>query len=79
MVLDVRVKPNSPREGVEGVVEGRLVVRVKAPPVEGRANKALARLLSRELGVAPSSIEVVRGAGSRDKTLLFKGWHPRQG
>jgi len=77
-VLDVRVKPNSSREEVEGVVDGRLVVRVKAPPVEGRANKALTRLLSRELGISPSSVEVIRGLKSRDKTLLCKGWYTRR-
>jgi hypothetical protein len=75
MVIRVRVKPNSPREGVEGVVNGRLVVRVKAPPTEGRANSALTRLLSGEAGVPPSAIEVIRGFKSRDKTLLFKGWY----
>jgi uncharacterized protein YggU (UPF0235/DUF167 family) len=46
---------------------------VKAPPVDGRANAALCRLVAKRLGIAPSRVSVFRGAGSRDKVLAVEG------
>lgn len=71
-VLSVRLHPQSPREGVGEVREGRLVVRVCAPPVEERANRALVKLLARHLGVAPRRIEILKGERSRLKDLLIR-------
>jgi len=48
-------------------------VRVTAPPVDGRANDALRRLIARRAGVAPSRVTLVRGEKSRDKTLTVEG------
>jgi uncharacterized protein len=49
------------------------VVRVTAPPVDGRANDAACRLIARRLRIAPSRVHVVLGAGSRDKLLEIEG------
>jgi uncharacterized protein (TIGR00251 family) len=48
-------------------------VRVTAPPVDGRANAALCKLLARHYGVAPSKVSVVRGETSRDKLVRIDG------
>lgn len=48
-------------------------MRLAAPPVEGAANAALARLLARTLGVAPSAIAILRGVSGRDKLLRVDG------
>jgi uncharacterized protein YggU (UPF0235/DUF167 family) len=48
-------------------------VRVTAPPVEGEANLAVARLLARALRVAPSAVAVVHGARARDKRVRVAG------
>jgi hypothetical protein len=53
--------------------EGALVVKLTAPPVEGQANAALARLLGRLLGVAPSAVTLLRGRAGRDKLLRVAG------
>jgi uncharacterized protein len=52
---------------------GAVVIRVSAPPVDGKANDALCRLLAKRAGVAPSSVRVVRGQGSRDKIVEVAG------
>jgi uncharacterized protein (TIGR00251 family) len=49
--------------------EGVLRARVSAPPVDGKANKALCRLIAKRIGVAPSRVSVVRGKKSRDKIV----------
>ena len=48
-----------------------LVVRVKAPPAEGHANKALVKVLAESLGLPKSSVSLVRGAHSREKHILL--------
>jgi uncharacterized protein len=71
--LRVRVQPRAARESLAGVREGALVVRLTAPPVEGAANAALARLLGRALGLPPSAVVLRRGAKGRDKVVQVAG------
>lgn len=73
MTLRVRVKPRASRDAIEGERDGALVVLLQAPPIEGEANAALARLLARVAGVPPSSVKILRGATRRDKLLRFEG------
>jgi len=74
ILLRVRVQPRASRTELAGVREGQLRIRLKAPPVDGAANAELLRFLGRKvLGVPPSSLEIVRGAGSRDKTVAISG------
>ena len=56
--------------GIEG---GVLQARVTAPPVDGKANRALCRLVAKRAGVAPSRVSVVRGEKSRDKLVRVEG------
>lgn len=73
LTLRVRVRPRAAREAVDGERQGALLVRLTAPPVEGRANEALARLLGRTLDVAPSAVKVLRGETGRDKLVAVAG------
>ena len=72
-LLHVRVQPRSSREGIDGVRDGRLLVRVSAPPADGAANERCIRLLAHALGVPKTHISVIRGAKIRDKDLLARG------
>ena len=51
--LSLRVQPRASRDGIDGWQDAALRVRVTAPPVDGDANAAVARLLARALGVSP--------------------------
>ncbi len=73
VTLRVRVQPRSSRNALGGEREGALVVRLTAPPVEGRANQALARFLAEALDVAPSAIRLLRGDSGRDKLVSIAG------
>ncbi len=68
MKVRVDVKPNSKNPGVEPV-EDHLVVRVKEPPREGKANLAVARAVADYFGVAPSDVRVVSGLAARRKVV----------
>ena len=52
---------------------GAVVVRVTAPPVDGKANAALCALIAKAAGVPGSHVEVVRGQTSRDKVVRVDG------
>jgi uncharacterized protein len=73
VTLRVRVQPRASKEALGGERDGALVVRLTAPPVEGKANEALARFLGRALGVPPSAVRVVRGTTGRDKRVAVAG------
>ncbi len=57
--LSVRLQPRAKRNEIVGWRDGVLLVRVTAPPVDGKANAALCKLLAKALGVAPSTVAVV--------------------
>jgi uncharacterized protein len=69
----VRVQARARQDEIAGERAGSLLVRVTAPPVEGKANAAVCRLLAARLGLAPGRIAVVRGAASRDKLIEIDG------
>jgi hypothetical protein len=73
VTLRVRVQPRASRDALGGERQGALVVRLTAPPVDGRANEALARILADTLGVAPSAVRLVRGESGRDKLVSIAG------
>jgi uncharacterized protein (TIGR00251 family) len=73
VTLRVRVQPRASREAILGWRDDVLRLAVTAPPVEGEANQAVCRLLARALGVAPSSVSLVRGDRGRDKVLRVEG------
>ena len=67
--LKVRVTPGAREDAIVGWQEDVLRVRVRAAAERGKANEALCRLLARKLGMALSTVSVVRGGGSRDKVM----------
>jgi uncharacterized protein (TIGR00251 family) len=71
--IAVRVQPRASRDEIVGEREGVLAVRVKAPPVDGRANAAVCRLVAKHVGVPPSRVTVVRGESAREKLLEIEG------
>ncbi len=67
MKITVQVKPNSKKEAVERLADGTYVVRVNAPPVEGKANERVIELLAQHLGVPKTRIELVSGHHAKRK------------
>jgi uncharacterized protein (TIGR00251 family) len=73
LVLSLRVQPRASRNEVLEVRDGRLLIRTTAAPADGKANKAVIRLLADFLGIAPSRISLVRGQTQRNKTVHVSG------
>jgi uncharacterized protein (TIGR00251 family) len=74
--LEVRLQPRSSRRGVGGVREGALVLRVNAPPLEGKANEEARKVLADALGLSRSRIRLAAGARSRNKVFHVAGVEP---
>jgi uncharacterized protein (TIGR00251 family) len=68
-LLHLHVVPGAARTELAGTHGERLKVRVHARASEGSANRELLRYLGELLGVAPSAIDLVRGASDRRKTV----------
>jgi uncharacterized protein (TIGR00251 family) len=65
-LIEVRVTPGASREQV--TLDGtRFLIRVTVPPEDGKANRAVQKLLAKTLRLAPSRLTLTRGATGRDK------------
>jgi uncharacterized protein (TIGR00251 family) len=71
--LEVRVQPGARVNGIVGFNGQELHVRVKAPPREGAANKALVALIAAALHIPGRAVSVVRGHTSRKKVIYIDG------
>jgi hypothetical protein len=73
VVFDVRVTPRASASRLEGFSGGVLRVRVNAPPVDGKANRALLKYLGDVLTVPVNRLSILRGESSREKTVRVEG------
>lgn len=71
--LCVKVKPRSSPEGIAGIHDGNLVIRLSAPAVDGRANYALVSYLAKLLRIKKTEVLLVTGEKSRTKLLELVG------
>jgi len=72
--LRIRVIPNAKKSEFAGYRDAELVLRLNAPAVEGKANKAAIEFLSRFLGVARSAVVLTAGERSRHKIFQIVGF-----
>jgi uncharacterized protein (TIGR00251 family) len=71
--IAVRLQPRARANEIVGEREGVIVVRVTAPPVDGRANEALCRLIAKRAGIGARRVSILRGAGAREKVVGVEG------
>jgi uncharacterized protein (TIGR00251 family) len=69
----VRVIPGASKNEVAGIQDGALKIKLTAPPVEGKANRACVEFLAGLLGVRRSALEITAGEKSRKKTVSVDG------
>jgi uncharacterized protein (TIGR00251 family) len=71
-ILPVRAQPGARRNEIRGEQNGMLKVSVTQAAEKGKANKALIALLSKELSLRKSQIELISGATSSQKRFLVR-------
>jgi hypothetical protein len=77
-LLEIRVRPNSSRNKVGGVVGDppRLLVAVQAPAVDGKANQAVIKQLAEAFNLRTRDFTIVFGELGRDKRIIIDGLSP---
>ncbi len=71
ILLKIKIIPNSSKNQI--LPDGDIIkVKVTAQPIENKANKALIELLSKELKVPKTKIEIIKGLTSKEKNVLLK-------
>lgn len=73
VVLDIHVQPGAACTELAGEHGDALKIRLRAPPVDGKANAALLAFIAERLGVAKARVELIAGASSRRKRVRVQG------
>lgn len=71
--LEVKVVPGASRDEVAGTMGAAVKIKLRAPPVDGKANEALVEFLAEKLGVPRRAVTLERGETSRQKLLRVDG------
>lgn len=73
VVISLFVQPNAPRSEIIGEYNQLLKIKIKSPPVEGKANDEIIRFFSDIFHLAKNKIEILSGDKSKQKRVLMKG------
>jgi len=68
VIIKVKVKPNSKKEGVERK-DGYFIVRVNKPPIDGKANERVIELLAKYFKVSKSKVNIIKGHKGKEKII----------
>jgi uncharacterized protein (TIGR00251 family) len=69
LLLRVRVQTRASKDEINGIQNNALKVRIKAAPVDGKANRELVRFLAKIFGVGKTRVMLISGETSRTKRL----------
>jgi len=72
LLLHLKIQPNASSSKIAGQHGQRLKIRLQSPPQNGKANRELLRFLSKLLKIPKSSLDLIRGQTSRDKTIRIE-------
>jgi uncharacterized protein (TIGR00251 family) len=71
--IQIKVKPNAPRSRLVETEDGPWTAFLNAPPVDGKANGELIKLLAKRFGVPKAAVTIRLGQGSRQKLVEIEG------
>lgn len=71
LIVNIKISPNSKKNEI--IKEKELVkIKITAQPIDGKANKALIEFLSKNFKIPKTSIKILKGETSKEKTILFE-------
>ncbi|KTD52231.1 hypothetical protein Lqui_1075 [Legionella quinlivanii] len=73
LILSLYIQPGAKKSEICGLHGQSLKIKLAAPPVEGKANKALIKFLAQSLNVPLAAISIRHGEKSRMKTVIIQG------
>lgn len=73
VLVSIHAVSRSSRNEIAGLHGGSLKVKIKAPPVDGEANRECRRFLAEVFGVSARDVDLRRGGGGREKVFHIRG------
>ena len=70
VIINIKAQPNSSKNKIAGIYGDSLKINIKAPAVEGAANKELIKFIAKEFKIPKSEI-VLKGETSKKKQLIL--------
>lgn len=71
--ISLHILPNAPRTEIIGLHGNHLKIKIKAPPVDGKANEEIIKFFSRYFEISRNRCEILRGEKSKSKVILLRG------
>ena len=71
LIVNIKISPNSKRNEIVREEE-YTKIKITAQPIDGKANKALVEFLSKNFKIPKTSIKILKGETSKEKTILFE-------
>jgi len=68
-VIPVKVKPNSKQQSMLKDEEGTYIIHLKSPPVDGKANQELIKVLAKQFNIPKSQVTIKSGLSSKNKLV----------
>ena len=78
VIIQIHASPRASKTQIQGLHGDALKIRLKAPPVDGKANEALIGFLAETLGIPQRQITLLAGQTSRQKRLIIQGITARE-
>lgn len=70
IIVKIKISPNSKKNEI--INDGEIIkIKITAQPIDGKANKALTEFLSKYFKIPKTSIKILKGETSKEKTILF--------
>lgn len=71
IIVKLKISPNASKNEIIKTPDG-VKIKITSQPIDGKANKCLVEFLSKQFKIPKSSIDIIRGETSKEKTLLIK-------
>jgi uncharacterized protein (TIGR00251 family) len=72
LIIQIRLQPGASRDEIIGPYGNQLKIRITAPPIEGKANAHLIRLLAKSFQISKNKVHLLSGTTSRDKRVRIE-------
>ncbi|MBI9020045.1 MAG: YggU family protein [Verrucomicrobia bacterium] len=73
VTVKIRAVPRASKNEIQGFYDDALKIRLTSAPVDGKANQALIKFLSKSLNISKAQIRIEQGETSRHKTVHIGG------
>jgi len=71
LLLEIYVQPNASKNHIDGLYNGKIKIRIKAPPIDDKANEMVVSFVAKSLGVKSKHLRIMGGDKSRTKILAI--------